>query len=176
MGKDFTLESAAIILLHITQIPKLHLIAKEAIHAVAFTLEHVSSSKLATDLQNQLQASLVNSVTKHVIVTLSPHPAQLQKETEVKEVIAQGLLSTSMNCTEEAADRLLNSLEDITRTSSTSSPPQSNPPKSKSMLFTSTSSPLQPPSSLPTLTLTLIHQTPLQSKAPLSPHAPTATH
>ncbi|KAF8835915.1 hypothetical protein BDN67DRAFT_1015116 [Paxillus ammoniavirescens] len=99
-------------------IPKLPLIAKEAICAVAFILEHVSSSKLAANLQNQLQASLVNSVTKHVIVALSPHFAQLHgsaedlqdkvaaleklwKDTEVKEVIAQGLLSASMDRTEK---------------------------------------------------------------------------
>ncbi|KAF8835424.1 hypothetical protein BDN67DRAFT_984634 [Paxillus ammoniavirescens] len=130
MGEDFTLASAAIILLHITQIPKLPLIAKEAIRAVAFILEHVSSSKLAANLQNQLQASLVDSVTKHVIVALSPHFTQLHgsaedlqdkvaaleklwKDTEAKEVIAQGLLSTSMDHTEEAADGLLNSLKDI---------------------------------------------------------------
>ncbi|KIK76206.1 hypothetical protein PAXRUDRAFT_51592, partial [Paxillus rubicundulus Ve08.2h10] len=130
MGEDLNLESAATILLHITQIPKLPLIAKEAICAVAFILGHVLSSKLAADLQNQLQASLVDSVTKHVIVALSPHFAQLQgsaedlqdkivalaklqKDTEVKEVIAQGLLSASMDCTEEEADGLLNSLKNI---------------------------------------------------------------
>ncbi|KIK79515.1 hypothetical protein PAXRUDRAFT_161152, partial [Paxillus rubicundulus Ve08.2h10] len=130
VGEDITLKSAATVLLHITQISKLPFIAKEAIHAVTFILEYVSSSKLAADLQNQPQASLVDSVTEHVIVTLSPHITQLQgsaedlhnkvaaleklqKDTEVKEVITQGLLSTSMDHTEEVADRLLNSPEDI---------------------------------------------------------------
>ncbi|KIK78007.1 hypothetical protein PAXRUDRAFT_87937, partial [Paxillus rubicundulus Ve08.2h10] len=129
-GKDFTADSIATILLHITQIPKLPLTAKEAIRAVAFILDHASSSEIADDIQNKLQASLVDLVSKHVIATLSPHIAQLlgtieefknkltaieklRKDIEVKEVITQGILGASLECTEEVADGVLNSLEDI---------------------------------------------------------------
>ncbi|KIK78060.1 hypothetical protein PAXRUDRAFT_17089 [Paxillus rubicundulus Ve08.2h10] len=129
-GKDFTTDSITTILLHITQIPKLPLTAKEAIRTVAFILDHASSSKIADDIQNKLQASLVDSVSKHVTSALSPHIAQLlrttedfknklatieklRKDIEVKEVITQGILGASLECMEEAADGVLNNLEDV---------------------------------------------------------------
>ncbi|KAI5981263.1 hypothetical protein EDD15DRAFT_2204186 [Pisolithus albus] len=77
-GARPTTSNLSTALLFIAQLPHLPAPALDGIRAVAYLLDTVETDSLTAEIQNTLQQTLSESVTKHVVASISPHVASLQ--------------------------------------------------------------------------------------------------
>ncbi|KIK95903.1 hypothetical protein PAXRUDRAFT_139684, partial [Paxillus rubicundulus Ve08.2h10] len=128
VGESFTLGKMATMLLHISQIEKTPLTAAEAIRAIAFIIEEAEESRTLTEISNKVMETMSEKVASQVITALAPHVANMlqaldllgtrineidQLQTTLSSNWNTQLAEASLQRTEEAADAILSSLEDI---------------------------------------------------------------
>ncbi|KAI6003076.1 hypothetical protein EDD15DRAFT_2192467 [Pisolithus albus] len=77
-GTETTTERLATALFQIAQLPNVPATAIDGIRAVAFLLEKAGTTALVTEIHNTLRTSLSETITNHVIASISPHVASIQ--------------------------------------------------------------------------------------------------